>query len=740
MRRRHFLQSATATLATLGLSQWDVMQWGDRYAQVVAQSTPRKLALLVGINAYPESSNFSALQGCVTDVELQRNLLIYRFGFNPKDILTLTDAQATRQNILAAFEAHLIQQAKAGDVVVFHYSGHGSRVADPDKDTPDGLNSTFVPVDSALPATFPEQGGVVKDIMGHTLFLLMSALKTENVTAVLDSCHSGGGTRNANARGDRLGSLQLRSHRFAREVIQANPLQASPAEFEYQQQWLSRLNLSRDEFIRRRRAGVAKGVVIASTKPEQLAADAPFTDFYAGAFTYTMTQYLWQQAETVSVSNTIRKVASATTNVSSSQQEPIYEIKPGSTYGTQPLYFLEKVIVPAEAVITKVQGNTAEVWLGGLDPQSLVAFENQAILTAVDSKGNRTGQVVLESRQGLVGRGKLIDNAKIGGLLQEKARGIPANLSLKIGLDPTLENVAEAKQQLQKLSRVAPVGLDQGEVHYILGRMTGDYQQTLQQRQVLELPPINSVGLFYPGLDLLPGSFAAPGEAIAAAVLRLQPKFKSLLAARLVKLTLNATSSRLQVSAAMLDAGREVNAQIFEVRGCSRCRSAPTNRATPLELVRLPLKQEVAFAVTNNENQAIYVNVFVIDAAGDMAVIFPNQWVASDEAMKIAPKQTVQIPKAGDTFSFVTQEPKGRTEVLVIASLTPLSSALKAMQTLASRGGQTRGPVALNDPTEVIAGLMADLRSDRSSAPAATEIRQVDTAQIVAMAINFDVI
>ncbi len=85
---------------------------------------------------------------------------------------------------------------------MFHYSGHGSRVIDLDHDTADGLNSTLVPVDSPLPPGYPNFGGTVQDIMGHTLFLLMSALKTENVTVVLDCCHAGGGTR---------GNLRVRS-------------------------------------------------------------------------------------------------------------------------------------------------------------------------------------------------------------------------------------------------------------------------------------------------------------------------------------------------------------------------------------------------------------------------------------------------------------------------------------------------------------------------------------------------
>src|SRR5919199_1558676 len=123
IKRRQFLQFASSTLATIGLSQLDFLQQGNRYGKVLAQSTPRKLALLVGINDYPESKRFQKLEGCLTDVELQRQLLIHRFGFNDTDIKTLRDKEATREGILTTFEDHLIKQAKPGDVVVFHFSG-----------------------------------------------------------------------------------------------------------------------------------------------------------------------------------------------------------------------------------------------------------------------------------------------------------------------------------------------------------------------------------------------------------------------------------------------------------------------------------------------------------------------------------------------------------------------------------------------------------------------------------------
>jgi hypothetical protein len=55
------LQFAGSTLATLGLSQLNIQQ-ADRYGKVLAQSTPRKLALLVGINEYSDQP----LRGCLT--------------------------------------------------------------------------------------------------------------------------------------------------------------------------------------------------------------------------------------------------------------------------------------------------------------------------------------------------------------------------------------------------------------------------------------------------------------------------------------------------------------------------------------------------------------------------------------------------------------------------------------------------------------------------------------------------
>ena len=730
LKRRQFLQSTGSLLATLGLSQLDIQRQGDRYARVLAQGTPRKLALLVGINAYQDAP----LRGCLIDVDMQRQLLINRFGFNPNDILTLTDGQATRQGILTAFEEHLIKQAKPGDVVVFHFSGHGSQVVDPDKDFPDGLNSTFVPVDRLFSPSTRTQEGVVQDIMGHTLFLLMSALQTEDVTVVLDSCHSGGGTR---------GNIKVRSLRGGSQF------QAVNAEQEYQQQWLSKLKLSPDEFKQRRRLGVAKGVVIASAKRDQLAADAPFNDFFAGAFTYTMTQYLWQQTRNNPVASVFANVARTTTKSSFTRQEPVVEVKPNSNYDRRPLYFVEQQMPSAEAVILGVEGDRAQVWLGGINPKSLQAFEQGAVLSVVDAQGTQKGQVQLESRQQLIGRGKLLGTAQPGTFLQEQVRGIPSNITLRIGLDPSLGNDSPAaKQALQAVRRIEALPLQQQEVQYILGRMTDAYYQDLQRQRVAKLPPIGSIGLFSPGLELIPDSFGTAGETVTAAVTRLQAKLKSLLAARLVKLILNPDSSRLNVTAAMSrEDQKEVIASTFTVRGSSIGKGSPSNQppqALPADASKLPLGTRVQFRINNNEPRDLYISILVIDPTGEISVIFPNQWVVTDDVMRVKAGQTIQIPNPkDDSFTLVAQEPKGVAEVLIIASATPMSKALQALRDVAVRGGSRRGPVTPNEPTQVIGNMLDDLdeatRGSRSQGQN-QGVKNVDTSQMAAMSITFEVI
>ncbi|PLZ86192.1 MULTISPECIES: caspase family protein [Fischerella] len=725
MRRRHFLQFAGSTLTTLGLSYLDIVQQGNRYAQVLAQGTPRKLALLVGINQYPASQRFTDLEGCVTDVELQQELLIHRFGFNKSDILRLTsdpsDKQPTRNNILTAFEEHLIKQAKPTDVVVFHFSGHGSQLLDPNpvqlcpnQQFNSDLNSSIVTAEDG-------QNKLVPDIMGRTLFLLMSALQTDNVSFVMDSCHSGGGTR---------GNFRIRS-------VPGNNLKPSSEEIAYQQRWLDKLQISPEEFAKRRCAGARKGVVLAGAQRDQDAADATFDEFFAGAFTYLLTQYLWQQ--TSNVGSAIAQLTSGL-RVLKTPQQPLAD---GDQ--SQPVYFINKKLPPADAVITKVEGKQATIWLGGVDSESLESFGKGATFTIVDQKGQASAQVKLESRQGLIATARLqpggIASMQPGMLLQESSRVVPATLKLTIGIDPSLAaETNAAKQALSQINRVEAVAAKSGnvpyppQVQYILSRLTDDYRQQLQRQNIPNLPTVGSIGLFTKGLEFVPQSFGKLGETVPAAVSRLEPIIKSFLAVEIIKKTLNATSSQLDVEVSMnlVDQPNQTLFKTSTVRGKNN-RGEFQQRYSQ----KLPLAKLFQFKVTNHESTPVYLTSLLVDSTGGLVVVFPYQWPATEESTLIAPKETRTI---GDPQHLKLKAiDKGTGEVLVIVSRSPLKKAVKTLVALAAELNRSSGPVELGEPVEVIGDLLDDLSSDRSSTSATTD-KEVKVSEIATLAIPFEVV
>jgi len=742
IKRRQFLQFAGSALTTIGLSQFDLFKQGDRYGKVLAQSTPRKLALLVGINSYPKTKRFLNLEGCVNDVELQRQLLIHRFGFNGDDIKILTDRQATREGILTAFKEHLIKQAKPGDVVVFHFSGHGSRVADPDKISPDGLNSTFVPADDS-PLV---EKGIVNDIMGRTLFLLMSDLKqkTENVTVVLDSCHSGGGVR---------GNVRMRA------IPGGSDLTPSPAELEYQQQLMKQLNLAPKD-LPKERMGVATGVVLASARREQTAADYQFTGFHAGAFTYLLTQYLWQQTSPVEmimdkIGRNIRLL---------SNQVPLFEAKPNSENEKKSVYFLDNQVAPAEAVITEIKGDEATLWLGGIAQDSMDAFGEGAtfVTLGAGSRGGTPTQVELKSRKGLFGTAVIKSGtAQPGALLQEFARAIPGDLKLLIGLDPSLgADATAAKAAIQDLNRTEAVLSQPGskpysqEVHYIFSRMTAAYRQQLQQSQATEIPPDGSVGLFSPSLELIPSSFGQPGETVVEAIARLKPKIKSLLAARIVKMTLNAESSRLKLAVSMkyssLSQAGTVIGKAFTPRGCEEPTSCPPyggrGEAGQVLSQQLPLGSSLQFEVTNAEKTPLYLGILLVDPSEGVVVLFPNDYQkVSDQDRDITTRieagSTRLIPDPSKKEFMITPQNTGVGEVLVIASETPLTNSRLRLQSLAKEQQQKRGePVTArgDQAVAVIDDVVTDLSRGRGGP--LLKVRSVSASQMAALSITFEVV
>ena len=155
-------------------------------------------ALLVGVDRY---AAVTPLRGCVSDVQAMRGFLLDHLGVPGDHVRVLADEQATRAGILRAFREFLIENpaVEHGDQILFHFSGHGSQMRDPTGQEPDGLNETLVAQDSRTPGIF--------DIPDKTLAALLEQLaaeKGDNITVILDCCHSGSGTRKLSGSGAAL--------------------------------------------------------------------------------------------------------------------------------------------------------------------------------------------------------------------------------------------------------------------------------------------------------------------------------------------------------------------------------------------------------------------------------------------------------------------------------------------------------------------------------------------------------
>jgi metacaspase-1 len=142
-------------------------------------------ALLVGINRYKMAN--SDLSGCVNDVTNVRDSLLKFFGFEVDDIRVVTDERATKKAILERLK-WLVKGTKAGDRLLFHFSGHGSQIRDRDGDElKDKMDEILCPHDMDWDGTY-----IVDDELHQVFSGLPKGCALE---VLLDSCHSGTGTR-----------------------------------------------------------------------------------------------------------------------------------------------------------------------------------------------------------------------------------------------------------------------------------------------------------------------------------------------------------------------------------------------------------------------------------------------------------------------------------------------------------------------------------------------------------------
>ncbi|XP_077247653.1 metacaspase-9-like [Tasmannia lanceolata] len=141
----------------------------------------KRMATLVGCN-YQNTEH--ELYGCINDVLAMREVLVHRFGFDPSYIELLTDApdsliMPTGANIRTTL-SRMVDRAEPGDVLFFHYSGHGTRIPAPRTNHGHKEEEAIVPCDFNL-ITDVDFRHLVNHLPEGASFTILS-----------DSCHSGG--------------------------------------------------------------------------------------------------------------------------------------------------------------------------------------------------------------------------------------------------------------------------------------------------------------------------------------------------------------------------------------------------------------------------------------------------------------------------------------------------------------------------------------------------------------------
>lgn len=143
-----------------------------------------KKALIVGINDYQKIND---LKGCLNDVQNMRDFLKDYKEFKIENIRVLTDGRATKQNIINRLN-WLVEGSKSGDVLVFHFSGHGSQIRDRNGDEiSDSLDELLCPYDMNWDSNY---------ILDDELEAIFNKVHKDTLVEIfLDCCHSGTGLR-----------------------------------------------------------------------------------------------------------------------------------------------------------------------------------------------------------------------------------------------------------------------------------------------------------------------------------------------------------------------------------------------------------------------------------------------------------------------------------------------------------------------------------------------------------------
>ena len=686
MKRRKFLQEISCALAALGLAQEEWLSLGNPYYQALAQSKSRKLALLIGINQYSQSP---ALAGCVTDVELERELLINRFGFAPADILTLTDKQATKDLITAAFVDHLSQQVKPEDVVIFHFSGYGTRVKTndqiPDFFNKSGIYSAGILQNAILPVDENNlgDGKSVNYLLEETLLLLLQSLPTNQVIAVLDTSYYHPSELKSTG-------LQIRSRPELLSLISATE------ELEF----LSPL--------KNQKSPINNALIFkATSEPDQQAGELLFPGWSAGLFTYALTQYLWETTPQKTIQVLLSHVGSSIYKLAGKQQPSLLSARKNPENAVIADYFpINNSRGVGIIKATEDDGKTIKLWLGGLPPLVLANYGINSRLMV------ETGEeLIIKSRTGLIAKAQVdkeIIKLPPGQIVQESVRALPRNTHLNIALDQRLERIerVDATSAFSAINNVANIVTSTETADYVFGKVS-------------QIP--SRYGVFSLGGELITNTVGEIGEAVKVAVQRLTPKFSTLLASKLWQLTENEGTSRLPVRAT-LEVVNNILPRILMVREtletANSDKTYPRPSYSPTAIPTISVGSLVQYRIENLSDRPVYLILVALNNNQSAFAFYPWQVFPETDIsphkpqlteILIPPGKTVKIPDNQPIPGWLVPTLSTFCEHQIILSTNPFKETLTALATAKYPTTDQQAISPLVNPLKVAQALLQDL-------------------------------
>lgn len=396
-------------------------------------STGQKRALIIGISTYDKfTKDHPANLHCEKDVEIVSELLKSNFGFN--NIKTLkTPAETTKKAILAALE-QLRSQTGSGDTVHIHYSGHGSRLRDPNNRKSDGYAETLLPSDTDLK---DEEGTEIRD--AEIAFNISRILEKQPklVSMTIDCCHSGTLTRDTKKRGITRGYPSNTAIKEIKATTRGNSNEFVPAN--------QPLVLSSRKNV----------VVLSACRPDQEAHEWPAGKEECGLFTHALRTALNDASAAKKKNYTYDDLLSDMSAIMVNERKEMDPQVP-QLDGQRNYLLMDTVAIPTDNAYTVEHSKENKLWLDAGSIMGMTAgskfdlfeydvkdFKNTKPVASAEILDN--GVKLAKAELKITSGGKTItDKADQFFLLRgvERSRNIeyPIAVSFKKDFDPSIQN------------------------------------------------------------------------------------------------------------------------------------------------------------------------------------------------------------------------------------------------------------------------------------------------------------